>query len=49
MNTELDAVMMALNKLYEVYYDYEMPASAKWVRIKEILEQLMEAYDAWLD
>jgi hypothetical protein len=44
----MEPVVQALSKLYERYYA-DAPESTKWAWIKEALEELMEAYDAWLD
>jgi hypothetical protein len=47
--SKLDAVIEALSKLYECYYAHDLPESARWTRIKELLGVLMEAYDELLD
>lgn len=49
-----DQVARALSRLYEVYYKRPMQVSdlTEWflaVEVRDALEELMEAYDAWLD
>jgi hypothetical protein len=44
-----EPVGQALTKLYEQYYAPDTPDSTRWVKIKETLEELMEAYDELLD